>query len=129
MRPISSAWFSENGCGLDSWEFLPIRTVVLGFINLVLFALAFIGIWDGLVLIFSPSLGMVWNGLGLIAMGGAAVWLLIRQLKQAGTPRLKKSRPGPTFEVDDPNLPPSPTTPPLLQAIHRIRANKNRPEG
>src|SRR5436305_647812 len=84
-----------HGLGLDSREGAPIRAVVLVLVNVGLLFLALIGFWHGLLLISAPSLGMAWNGLGMIGAGGVAIWLLIRQVKRENSPRPKTSRPGP----------------------------------
>jgi hypothetical protein len=89
--------------------------------------LAIAGLLGGLLFIGNPSLGMFWQGLALIAVGGLSMFFAIRGIgrREPGSRRVVQ---GPDFTGDDPEvaaLPPTSTTR-LSEQIKQARERQRR---
>jgi hypothetical protein len=89
--------------------------------------LAIGGLLGGLVLIGNPSMGMFWQGVALIAVGGLSMFFAIRGIGRR-EPASRRTVQGPDFTADDPEvaaLPPTTTTR-LSEQIKQARERQRR---
>jgi len=81
----------------------------------------------GLLLVSDAQLGMRFQGLALLLVGGLALAIWIRQGGPEATTRVQRPTAGPTFVVDDPAAPDlAPSTTNLIQEVRRIRQGQKR---
>lgn len=88
------------------------------------------GLLGGFLLLFDRSLNMQGQGLGLIAVGIFCFVIWYFGIGSFDRNKPRKSAPGPTFEVDDPeaaNL--APTAAHLVRAIRKPRDSGNPSDG
>jgi hypothetical protein len=89
--------------------------------------LAFAGFLGGLILIGNPSMGMFWQGLALIGVGGLSLFFAFWGIGRR-EPGGRKAELGPTFTDDDPEvtaLPPTTTTR-LREQVKQARERQRR---
>jgi hypothetical protein len=89
--------------------------------------LAFAAILGGLILIANPSMGMFWQGLALIGVGGLSMVFAVRGIRRR-EPGSRRAEQGPTFTADDPEvaaLPPTTTTR-LREQVQQARERRKR---
>jgi hypothetical protein len=79
----------------------------------------------GFLLLLAGPPGTALHGLGALAVGGLCLLLMTSRILPEPFARSESEKEGPAFEVGDPKAStPAPGTPPLIQAMHRIRGKR-----